>query len=388
MGSRKAKRWTRHPGLYRLEDGRVQVRVTVVDQRTGRQRERSQTLETNTSVSEALAVAHRLRTEAREGDRARRPTLSEYAGRYAARKIARGDWTLGSATESRVIRIYETQILPQLGALRVDQIRVADVQIWMDEQVIAFAPNTVRGRWGQLQAMLRAACAEYELPDPTRSVRAPRAPKRGGADVALLPQDVPRVLQATKDVAADWYPIVVLGFATGARPSELLAARVGDLALDYREDVGLWTVAQHLVDGHPIPGTKTSRDPEEVYLARTWCDELAPSVADRLPGEYLVSGGYARRPWRSAAGLTGALARISTACGLERLTAKVFRQTVATLGQLGGVAAALVQAHLRHASLASTDIYTRPQADQRIRAAKQLAEVVQIRGKKSGGSNE
>ena len=268
-------------------------------------------------------------------------------------------------------------VLPALGAYRIDRIRVADLQRWLDEQLPQAAVHTVRARWGQLRALLRSACAEHELTDPTRGIRAPRAPKRGGRSLTLMPDDIPRVLDACKVVAAAWYPMVGLGLATGARASELVACRVGDLDLDLHPSVGCWNIAQHLMAGKPIPGTKNCPEPEPVYLARVWCDELRPYMTSRLPGEYLVRGNR-RNAWPSTEGLKYAPQRISVACELERLSSKVFRQTVATLGQLGGVASVLVQAHLRHASLSTTDVYTRPSDDQRIRAAQRLGEVIPL----------
>jgi integrase len=158
-----------------------------------------------------------------------------------------------------------------------------------------------------------------------------------------------------------WLPVILLGIATGARPSELVPVRVGDLDLDDPSGVGKWTINHHFgCMANLIPGTKTTEeDPRVAFLAPDITARLKPLLKHRFPAEFLVPGRSALG-CRDKSGITDMLRRVAKRVGLpETLAGKVFRQTHTTLSRLQGVPDLALQAQLGHQSPQTTDIYTR-----------------------------
>lgn len=242
---------TRHPGVYRrANDGRLVVRVSAVSDKTGKLKERMRVLPANTSLHTARTVAEELRQGLRADIETRRPpTLGAYAPRWLKRKIASGDWREGSTSSRTTISVLENHILPTLGDVLIARLTVADLREWMDAQLESGAKaSTIRNRWGHCKVLVREACVEHGLPDPTVAVKPPKAKKKGGRDLVLMPAEVRTVLAYTRAKRVPWHPLVLLGFASGARQSELLTARVADF--DLQDEVGVWTLS---VDAHLRP---------------------------------------------------------------------------------------------------------------------------------------
>ena len=92
--AREARKKTRHEGVYRMSDGRWQIRVTRRDPQ-GKRHDRLRYLEAEVSLEAAALARAELAAElagdldllAREASPGRRPTtLSDYAERWLVRK--------------------------------------------------------------------------------------------------------------------------------------------------------------------------------------------------------------------------------------------------------------------------------------------------------------
>jgi len=211
------------------------------------------------TVRNALDVAAELRQEVRDGadQRRRMPNVRDYSETYCMRKVSRAEWTKGSTTSDTAVSVLKNQIWPSLGDLLLDRLTVEDLRVWMDDQVRSgAAAGTIAQRWKLLGAIVRSACAEYGLSDITPAVSAPKVSSKGGRDLVLLPNQLRALLVFVREKEARWYPHFVVGFASGARVGEVVAAQVGDFEL--AGDVGVWTISRH-VGRHQmvVEGSKT-----------------------------------------------------------------------------------------------------------------------------------
>lgn len=372
---------TRYPGVYRRPDGRLVIRVAATSSKTGKQVERSKLLPEGTTLAEARGRLEELAALAR-GDRetVRPPTVGDFAPLWLQRKIKRGEWRVGSTTASVQTTTLELHILPALGDIYLDKLETIDLVQWMDAQLDSGAsPNSVRSRWATLQGLVAEACSDYQIPDVTKGVRPPRRPARGGEDMVLMPDQVRAALAWVQAERPEWASFAWLGFASGARLSELCVVQVGDL--DLTGDVGRWTIRRHYGLAETIvPGSKSG--PERlVYLDPVTTEALRPAVAGKFPADWLTSVPHFRRPGsgaptrRQVRTLTDAL---GTYLGVT-VSSKLFRQTHNTLARLSGVALAVVHEQIGHTSEAMSNVYTRIPAEAREAAARKWGEVIAIR---------
>lgn len=377
---------TRYPGVYRRTDGRLVLRVSVTSPKTGKPVERSRLLPECTTLAEARGLVDDLAAEAR-GDRVAvaLPTIGAYARHWLTRKIQRGDWRLGSTTATNNIVTLQLHVLPDLGDIIIDRLETRDLVAWMDAQLASGAkPGTIRSRWTTLRSLVMEACSDYQLPDITRAVRPPRKPARGGRDMALMPAQVREALAWVAESEPAWECLVWLGFASGARLSELCPAQVGDLELT--DEVGRWTIRRHYGRGSTIlPGSKAGPE-RTVYLDPVTTATLRDRLARRADDAWVtvvMRSGMMQPPSR---GQIEDFMRVMSAGLGVAVTTKTFRQTHNTLSRLAGVALAVVHEQIGHTSEAMSNVYTRIPSEARESAARQWADVIELPRRASGGN--
>ena len=106
---------TKARGVFRrVRDGRLVIRVTAVEPKTGKLREKCSLTEPGTTLNEAekLAVQRRASIADAAG---RIPTLVDYLERWVRRKAERKAWRPGSMTGITTVSCFENLVLPRLG---------------------------------------------------------------------------------------------------------------------------------------------------------------------------------------------------------------------------------------------------------------------------------
>ena len=239
---------SRHPGVRRLSAGRYEVRVTWINPKTGRRKDRKQVIAAAT-LNDAIAARERLRAETsvRGTTPRKRPRLGEYAQLWMRGKVP----TIRPSTADRYATTLDRHILPALGNYFVDAIVPQDVLTWRDDQ--RGEASTVNSRLRVLRALLRDAQAHLGLPnDPCARVKT--VPERPTAGNRLRPSDLKRVLEHLRDHEPDWYPLFLTMGLTGGRFGEVSALEWDDVD----EDAGVIWIRRSQWQGRVGP-TKTGK---------------------------------------------------------------------------------------------------------------------------------
>jgi integrase len=357
---------TRYPGLTKLPDGRIRIRVTVRCERTGKLREATKVFPRDVREEEALAEMVRMKAELRAESRPlspiRRLSLNDYAERWLEAKAAR----VRPGVAERYAHILSTYVLPRLGDLYVDGVTRNDVEQWVhwaehatvkDGQV--YSRDTVQGWWRLLCSLVRDACAEYRLPaDPTYRVRPPRPTSKPRRERrTLTAAELGRLLDFVKRLSPDRYAEVYVLAYTGVRAGELFALHWD--CVD--EDRGRILIQRSVWHGH-VTETKTG-DPREVALPSPMAEVLR---AHRRTLVARQNRGLAKGmvfpsdsgTYRTSASLHKPLALAAERAGIEvRVTPQVLRRTFNTLMVQAGVDRIVLRSQMGHCSEAMTQRY-------------------------------
>ncbi len=280
------------PGVWRKKEGGFVVRGKVTDPRTGKQHQVLKALDAATPLdARAWLEAEQLRL--REGTQVRTlPTFSVYAISLGERKARDGSMK-SAASRINFASILERHLLPTFGRLRVDEIRRADVLAWRGEVAKLlvegkrkYSPNTINGWFAVLRSTLNAAVHEFELErnpvagiepfdvseHPTYTHEEPNA---------LEPAEGPAFLVKMRDLCPQHFAMVVLGFATGLRPSSLRPLRRSGPNADILWEEGVLLVRRsHTRKGEVMNTTKNKRrqrialPPELIAILRQHVGEL------------------------------------------------------------------------------------------------------------------
>jgi len=303
------------------------------------------------------------------------PTVGAYSKTWIARKTASGDWRHGSTTAKHVAASVKNHLLPTFADITLDRVNHGLIQAWLDTMLSTFERSTVRQTWFTARALFQSAALDYELPDPTAKIR-PLRRKTGPekADLVLMGDgfaELHRVLAIIEAERPEWLPLFLLGFATGARPSELLAAEVRDL--DLSEIIGRWTIARHLgYSSTVVAGTKTSDRSRLAYIDPTTTSRLRELLARHFPAARISPSAEVSR-----AALQWFFRWLSERVG-RPLSGKTFRQTHITASLVTGIPSAVVQDQAGHTSAEMQRRYVRIQAPEREAAAGRLSGVFAV----------
>lgn len=384
------------PGVWRRKNGGFLVRGKATDPRTGKQHQVLKALDVATAL-EARSWLEAEQQRLRSGTLVRTlPIFCVYAVSLAERKAA--DKTMKSAaTRINFASVLTKHILPTFGRLRIDEIRRADVLAWRTEvarHVVAgtYKPNTVNGWLAILRNILNSAVNEYELErNPVAGLRAldvSEHPTYTHEEPNALVGDEPATFLATlRDLCPQHFAMVVLGFATGLRPSSLRPLRRCGENADVLWDEGVLLVRRSHTRRQEIMNcTKTGQrqrialPPELVAILRQHVAEipagpmrdselLFPSREGTLLGKSSLVRPF--RKVREALGLT------------KRITPRAMRRTFQDLARAVELRDVVTRSISGHASAQMQEHYSTPaEVEQRTG----LAKVIDLAGVRAAAS--
>ncbi len=363
---------TRHPGVFKLPDGKWKIRTTAVSGETGKLKEVTKTLPAGMREADVLLQLGHMKAQARGagGDspaaRSRTVTcglsVSDYAVQWLSRRATRVRPSVATNYEAKLSLF----ILPHLGNLPLAELSRSDIEDWVAlaekakmKSGKAYARETVTGWWRVLTTLVKDAVAEHGLPaDPTSRVRPPKARPTGRREKGTLNQEeLAKLLEAVKRQTPERYAEVYLLAYSGMRAGELYALDWDDLD----EARGRILIRKSVWNGH-LDSTKTDSPREAALTAAMMAvlrEHKALLVALERRGQYgnLVfpsdTGGY-----RTATSLQKPLAKAAKEAGLPgRVTPQVLRRTVNTLLLLSGVDRIVIRSQLGHVSEQMTERY-------------------------------
>lgn len=404
MGKGKLTK-TRHPGVYRrTKDGRLVVRATAMDSKTGKIRQVQRTLGPGATVAQALELLGTLKAQARRGG-ADKPTqapmtLQACVPRWTRSRIASGGWNIDGGTIPTVAARLANHVLPVLGDYRLDKIAYGDLADWLEGMTArGLKPTTIVPVYSHLKSLIRDSRRDQGLSPLPDWPPAPKVKHKAGkaqaltwetytqenAGMALTREQLGTFLKAAEALApGDWYPMAVLGFASDARFSELTACTVDDLNLE--GEVGVWLVRRHWVPsrGTIAPGTKTKPEGQVRLLDGISTARLRAHWKRRL-----MAGGREALLFPPAAHARGTLCRthqgfqrfldkVAEAAGLPRMTSKVLRRTYLTLAHLEAMADTMAQVQAGHTTPEMSARYVKPGIEARKAHAQKMGAVLYL----------
>lgn len=305
-------------------------------------------------------------------DHLRQQQRAKRDGRYAAPSdltVARAvaDWLdRGAGGWSPNTRyVYRSRakanIVPQIGALRVQELTKARLQHWLDRLVaVGVAPGTLHLACVVLKAALDDAVDLGVIAsNPAAGLRRPSLPRARAATWTEAEQR--RVLA---HVAGDrfWRPFFAVALATGVRPGELRALQWRDLDLADGVIRVRRTITRDDAAREVIGETTKGKRERAVAIPAEVVDELrAWRVAQTE--RRLAAAAWTERDLVFDGGRGGVLparrwseklAEVAAACDVPRLTRHQLRHTHATLALAIGEHPVVVADRLGHASVKTT----------------------------------
>lgn len=388
---KRAGKKTRYPGVKRAGDGcRIEVKVT--DPKTGRRLTRDRFVP-DISIEDAVRIREAWKDELLSTKKAKVPpaTLSDCARLWLKRCAKKGE---ARSTLENKADVLTTHVLPILGDHFTERLDRNDLKSWLLEVSRKrkptgerYAKETVLCWWRRLKALIRWVVDEYELDtDPTsaidpeahlhRELRVGVQARRGTN--ALTTEELARFLPTARELYPQHYAMIVVGFFTGMRWSELSALRWDHFNHDTMEI----EVFETQWRGTEREQTKSGRGRGPAFNAFMWdvmtqhrqrlVEAQAPGVETGLcfPSE---SGGY-----RHASLMTKPFARICEACGIpKKLTSKAFRRTYNDLCRRAGVEGLVLRSMIGHSDPRMSEVYASIDPSEKQAA---LAKVVQMVG--------
>ena len=256
----------------------------------------------------------------------------------------------GDAYKPSVVRGYraalDRYVLRDLGAMRLDVIRRADVQALCERLIAAGAsPSTVRNAIMPVRVIYRRALRAGEVSaTPLEHLELPAV--RGTRERIAAPAEAAALLAAVPDRdRAIWATALYAGLRLG----ELKALRVADLDLEAgRIDVERsWDVKEGVIE------TKSRSGRRRVPIAEELRAHLAEHLLRTGRREGLVFGRTEERPFAHVT-LRDRAHRAWEAAGLEPIGFHECRHTFASMCIAAGVNARALMAYLGHSSIQMT----------------------------------
>lgn len=276
----------------------------------------------------------------------------------------------------RDLRRYE-QYLRREGLTDANSVREVTVSEYVDHLKRArdadgqpkFAPASIARGLVAVRSFHRFCVDEgFVKVDPSEEVGAPRVPQ--GLPKALTESEVDALLGAIEGEEPRTLrdrAILETLYATGVRISELVGLDREDLDLEE----GLLRVLGKGSKERVVPVGRSARQAISAYLMRGR-PELERPATRRVPGDPLLLNARGGRLSRQSCWklVTGAGERVGIAPG--KLSPHVLRHSCATHMLEHGADIRVVQELLGHASLSTTQIYTKV-SPERLRAVYELA---------------
>lgn len=389
---------TRYPGVWRRKEGGHFIRARAKDPASGSLREVRRVL-AREEAADALVASRILEAElaaVRAGPQqpqAERPTFGTYALSLLKRRIERGKVKSESSLEGWKTKL--SHLLEPFGTVPVDQIRRADVEAWWSAvgQRVArgeVAPRTANGWLGKLQQITKAAAAEYELPrDPAAGVEPIEAPAVYTVEEpnSLTTAELPVFLRAWRARYPQHFVFVLLGFATGQRPSHLRPLRRKGPQADVLWEQGLILIRRsHSLKQAVMERTKTKKN-QAIRVGPTMLQVLKDHAATLPEDSDLLFPG-AKGGLMCVRALTNMWGRVAKAAGIQKkITGRAMRRTFQDLAREAGVSEFVAQSICGHVTQEMTWLYSTPQAQEQEAAIDRLIGLMLPAGGVDGGVN-
>lgn len=377
------------PGVWRRREGGFLVRGKATDPRTGKQHQVLKPLDVATAT-EARGWLDAEQRRLRSGILARTlPTFSAYATSLTERKV--GDGRMKSAASRiSIVSILTKHLLPTFGRMRVDEIRRADVLAWRGgaAKLLAsgYSPNTLNAWFAVLRSTLNAAVHEFELDrNPIAGVARFDASEHHTYSHenpnALVGAEGPAFLAKLRELFPQHFAMVVLGLATGLRPSSLRPLRRSGPHADVLWDEGALLVRRsHTRKQAVMNSTKTGHrqrialPPELVAILRHHVDEIP---AGPMRESDLLFPGYAGG-FRCHGLLRKPFAIVAKAMGLAKpITPRALRRTFQDLARAAEMKDVVTRSISGHLTVGMQEHYSTP-AETEQRSG--LAKVIDLAG--------
>jgi integrase len=280
-------------------------------------------------------------------------------------------------TRTNYLKLVRRWVLPAIGTVRLDRVRVADVQGVLDAMVAAGkAPGTVAHTRAALSSCFAFALRGQLV--QSNPVRATTTPTRRAPQLHIpTPEQLLTLIEKAK--GTPWEVPVLLSATTGARRAEVLAMRWEYVDLD-RGRVRVVDTMQRLADGTlGFAPTKTERARRQIPLPGFVVDRLRRLRVEQAERRLKLGEGW--HDWdlvcERGDGLpldpmsyTHAFGRIAKSVGLEKVRLHDCRHAVATMLAKSGTPGVVTSAVMGHSSVAFTlSVYTHVDEEQVERAA-------------------
>jgi integrase len=390
------------PGVWRRRAGGYRIRGRTTSPKTGKLVEVNLALPDAPDAAQAYSELQRLLAEVRQprAEQAERLRFREYAGLLLKRKVATGE-ILSAKTREGIDSIVRLHLNPAFGDYFLDAIRRADIEEWREAvgvnvQAGLLAPTTANNWLTRLRTILNAAVDEFELPkNPVRGVKnfdvRAWCPYTAENPNSLLPDEVPRYLEKMRALYPQHYAYVVLGFATGLRPSSLRPLRRSGPDADVKWSQGLLLVRRsHTRHQEVMDTTKQGTQyeialPDELVEILRWhVTQLRGEMADSnllFPSE---TGGL-----RSPSALDKPFREVANAMELEHpVTPRAMRRTYQDLMRRAQVHDTVTRSISGHATAAMQEHYSTASREEQREAIGRVLSLAQARARKQGSSGE
>ena len=336
------------PGIWRLKKGGYLIGLRVTDSR-GRRKARTKALH-NASIEEAQRWRDQARIETRDslrGHKRQRQLFSEFAASLFENKVAARDIKSAKGREKweSTLRLH---LLPAFGEFPCIELRHADLVHWRGEQAIkvkngSFSPRTVNGWLSILRVITAAMTVQLELDrDPSIGLRdfdtSQRPTYTDEEPNTLSAPWAARFLEEMLKTQPQHYPMALLGFVTGKRPSTLRPLRRIE---DVDWDEGFIRFRRSNSLGKEImEGTKTGTR-ERVYLPQSVMDALRRHLDNLTRDEERESPFLfpsTRGGMKSRSVLDKPFAAVSRSIGLPyRISPRAMRRTFNDLARAANI---------------------------------------------------
>ena len=396
MAKKKKDPKTRYPGIRRLGPRRYEIRFRVKDPRSTKLKEVRRVRE-GVTIVEALELQQTWRQEAKKAGELgteQRITVAQYAESWMRSKAP----NLRVGPARRYALALDSYVLPRLGHYYVDGLNPMIVRDWLasltklvnPRNKKPYAIESLNGHFRVLRAMLRDASADFDLPDPTRRVKALENPNKGKRKSRTLSaKELAAFLSEVKLSEPRHYPMTVVAFLTGMRFGEYSALRWEDIL----DDEGIILLQRSHYRGH-LAATKNG-EPRMVPLDeqgmiigalrehRAWLLKL--QTRKGLESGYVrgFAGGWVFPSRKGSLSCSSMLdkpwGRVANKIGLGHpVTSHDARRTFNTLARQAAVPDRIIQAIVGHHSDAMTERYDRVEVGERRRAVGQVIQFANL----------
>lgn len=370
-GTAKPGTATRYPDIRKVVAG-FWVRARVHDPKTGKRRERTGILrdvEIEAALKAQLAWKEELLGPVLT---APTETVTVYAQQWMKRCVEVGE---ARATLENKTQCLERHILPHFGDYKLLAVERRDVKRWLTKVSSQTTPAgnrysvaTVMGWWRVLAAFFHWVVDEYELEkDPTwliqprkylhRELRHNVQAEKGTNKLTV--EELPRFLETARDLYPQHYAMLVLGFFTGMRWSELSALRWDAVNTETQEIEIKRSQYKGTVRLRTKGGTARS-SAYNAFMKKVLDDHRERLMRLQAPGfdSGLVFPSDSGGP-RFNSLMTKPLRQIAAAAGIKKkLSTKAFRRTYSDLMRLAQVDEIVKLASIGHADSRVSRLYS------------------------------